>query len=136
MVSDRFNDFTTYNEMIYSKAQLLFEQLRYVVGDNAMRRILRTYFARWKLKHVDEAAFRDVAEEVSGQDLGWLFAQWLHNTVLIDYRLKSVARARLEDGRWRTTVVVERRGTVDAGRDRRPRCDLRPSHRASRRSSA
>ena len=110
MVSERFNDFTTYNEMIYSKAQLFYEELRYVVGDDTMRRILRTYFARWKLKHVDEDAFRDVAEEVSGQDLGWLFGQWLHNTVLVDYRLRSVARARLPDGRWRTTVVIERRG--------------------------
>jgi hypothetical protein len=51
-----------------------------------------------------------VAEEVSGQDLGWLFGQWLHNTVLIDYRLQSVTRVRLPDGRWRTTVVIERRG--------------------------
>ena len=110
MVSERFNDFTTYNEMIYAKAQLFYEELRYVVGDEVMRRILRTYFARWKLKHVDEDAFRDVAEEVSGQDLKWLFGQWLHNTVLIDYRLRSASRHRLPDGRWHTTVVIERRG--------------------------
>ena len=69
-VGERFNDFTTYSEMTYSKAQLFYEQLRYVVGDEVMVRILRTYFDRWKLKHVDEAAFRGVAEEVSGQDLG------------------------------------------------------------------
>jgi hypothetical protein len=110
MVSERFNDFTTYNEMIYAKGQLFYEQLRYVVGDEVLRRILRTYFARWKLKHVDEDAFREVAEEVSGQDLKWLFGQWLHNTVLIDYRLRSVARTRWPDGRWHTTVVIERRG--------------------------
>jgi hypothetical protein len=110
MVSERFRDFTTYNEMIYNKGQLFYEQLRYVVGDERMLRILRTYFDRWKLKHVDEAAFRAVAEEVSGQDLGWLFGQWLHNTVLIDYRLRSVARVQLPDGRWRTTVTIERRG--------------------------
>ncbi len=110
MVGDRFNDFTTYGEMTYSKAQLFYEQLRYVVGDERMHRILRTYFDRWKLKHVDETAFRSVAEEVSGQDLGWLFGQWLHGTVLIDYRLRSVARKQLPDGRWRTTVTIERRG--------------------------
>ena len=57
-VGERFNDFTTYSEMTYSKAQLFYEQLRYVVGDESMVRILRTYFDRWKLKHVDEAAFR------------------------------------------------------------------------------
>ena len=110
LVSERYRDFTTYNEMVYAKAQLFFEELRYVVGDETMRRILRTYFARWTLKHVDEDAFRTVAEEVSGQDLQWLFGEWLHGTTLFDYRLKRVERHRLADGRWRTVVTIERRG--------------------------
>src|SRR6185503_2141790 len=110
MVSDRYRDFATYNTMIYSKGQLFYEQLRYVVGDETMRRILREYYARWKLKHVDEDAFRDVAEEVSGMDLKWLFAQWLHGTPLIDYRLKRVERRRLGNGYWLTAVTIERLG--------------------------
>src|SRR2546430_3787366 len=110
MVSERYRDFPTYNAMVYDKAQLFYEQLRYVVGDDTMRRILRTYYGRWKLKHVDEAKFRAVCEEVSGQDLGWLFGQWLHGTVLIDYRLDKVKRYRLPDGRWRTTVTIRRLG--------------------------
>src|SRR5205809_2803788 len=110
LVSERFRDFPTYNAMVYDKAQLFYEQLRYVVGDDTMRRILRTYYSRWKLKHVDEAKFRAVCEEVSGQDLGWLFGQWLHATVLIDYRLDKVKRYRLPDGRWRTTVTIRRLG--------------------------
>ena len=110
MVSERYRDFLTYNVMIYSKAQLFFEQLRYVVGDATMRRILRSYYERWQLKHVDEGKFRAVAEEVSQQDLGWLFGQWLHGTALIDYRLQHVTRRRLADGRWRTTVTITRRG--------------------------
>src|SRR5438046_1266708 len=35
MVSERYRDFLIYNEMVYSKAQLFYEQLRYVVGDDA-----------------------------------------------------------------------------------------------------
>src|SRR3989454_647431 len=110
MVSERYRDFVTYNEMVYAKAQLFYEQLRYVVGDAAMRQILRTYYARWKLKHVDEAAFRAVCEDVSHQDLGWLFGQWLHGTPLIDYRLRKVERQRMANGQWLTAVVLERRG--------------------------
>ncbi len=110
MVSERYRDFQTYNTMIYEKGQLFYEQLRYIVGDDVMRRILRTYYARYRLKHVDEAAFRSVAEEVSHQDLKWLFGQWLHGTPLIDYRLDKVQRRRLADGRWLTAVNISRQG--------------------------
>src|SRR2546425_1337292 len=110
MVSERYRDFVTHHEMVYAKAQLFYEQLRYVEGDAALRQILRTYYARWKLKHVDEAAFRAVCEEVSKQDLGWLFGQWLHGTPLIDYRLKRVERRRVGDGPWLAAGVVERLG--------------------------
>jgi len=110
MISERYRDFLTYNTMIYSKGHLFLEQLRYVVGDEAMLKILRTYYARWRLKHVDETAFRDVAEEVSHMDLKWLFAQWLHGTPLIDYKLQKVERKRLADGRWLTAVEIERLG--------------------------
>jgi aminopeptidase N len=98
MISERYRDFDTYNLMIYNKGAMFFRQLRYVVGPDVMRRILRTYYARWRLKHVDEAAFRAVAEEVSHMDLGWLFGQWLHATPPIDYRLDKVQRRRLPDG--------------------------------------
>ena len=110
MVSERYRDFDTYNTMIYEKGQLFYEQLRYIVGDDVMRQILRTYYARWRLKHVDEDAFRTVAEEVSHMDLRWFFGQWLHGTPLIDYGFGKVRRKKLPDGRWRTTAVIERRG--------------------------
>src|SRR2546430_14789786 len=109
-VSEQFRDFLIYQEMVYAKAQLFYEQLRYVVGDETMRRILRAYFSRWKLKHVDEDALRRVAEDVSGQDLKWLFGEWLHATPLIDYRLRRVERHRLADRSWRTAVTGERKG--------------------------
>jgi hypothetical protein len=110
LVSERYRDFATYNTMIYEKGQLFYEQLRYIVGDDAMRQILRTYYARWRLKHVDEQAFRDVAEEVSHQDLKWFFGQWLHATPLIDYKLTAVKRHRMADGRWLTAVTIDRQG--------------------------
>ncbi len=110
MVSERYRDFQTDNTMIYEKGQLFYEQLRYIVGDHVMRQILRTYYARWRLKHVDEDAFRTVAEEVSHRDLKWFFAQWLHGTPLIDYRLTKVRRSRIADGRWLTAVTIDRLG--------------------------
>ncbi|HWZ29272.1 MAG TPA: M1 family metallopeptidase, partial [Gemmatimonadales bacterium] len=110
LVSERYHDFTIYNLMIYNKAQLFYEELRYIVGDATMRKILHTYFERWKLKHVNEARFRAVCEEVSGQDLGWFFGQWLHGVPIFDYKLSSVERTQRPDGKWRTAVTIERLG--------------------------
>ena len=102
LVSERYRDFGTYNEMIYNRGELFYHQLRAIVGDSVMHRILRTYYDRWKLRHVDEAAFRSVAEEVSKRDLSTFFGQWLHGTELYDYavgRVKSVNGQQSTGGR-------------------------------------
>jgi hypothetical protein len=109
-VSEDFRDFSTYGAMIYSKAQLFYLQLRYIVGHDTMKAILREYYARWKLKHVTEQAFLGVAEEVSGMELDWFFEQWLHDTPLYDYAIGDVTRLERADGTWDTTVEVVRRG--------------------------
>ncbi len=106
-VSDKFRDFNTYNNMIYSRGELFLHELRRMVGDQVMLEILRTYYARWKLRHVDEAAFKAVAEEVSHRDLSRFFAQWLHGVVLTDYAVQSAKREATPSG-WRTTVNVAR----------------------------
>src|SRR5256714_14140352 len=96
--------------MLYATKQMSYEGPNRVVGEEPIRRILRAYFARWRLKHVDEDALREVAEDISGRDLKWLFGEWLHATPLFDYRLQRVERHHLADGRWRTVVTIERRG--------------------------
>ena len=112
LVSEAYRDFTSYNISIYSRGELFFQQLRYIVGDATMQRILQTFYQRWKLKHVDEAAFRAVAEEVSKRDLSTFFAQGLHTTELYDYSVGKVKveRAEKADRSWVTRVEVLRKG--------------------------
>src|SRR4051812_46921910 len=117
LVSQGYRDFTSYNLSIYSRGELFFHQLRYLVGDATMHRILQTFYERWKLRHVDEAAFRAVAEEVSHQDLSTLFAQGLHTTELYDYAVGKVKADRRTAGQadgtagsWTTRVEVLRKG--------------------------
>ncbi len=107
---DAYRDFTSYNIAIYSRGELFFQQLRHIVGDATMHRILRTYYDRWKLKHVDESAFRAVAEEVSKRDLSTLFGQGLHAVELYDYAIGKVRRGRGAAGQWNTRVEVLRKG--------------------------
>jgi hypothetical protein len=115
---EAYRDFNSYNIAIYTRGELFFHQLRYIVGDETMHRILQTFYQRWKLKHVDEAAFRAVAEEVSQRDLSTFFAQWLHSVELYDYAVGRVRMERTErtertektaGQRWRTRVEVVRK---------------------------
>ncbi len=117
---EAYRDFNSYNTAIYTRGELFFMQLRYIVGSGTMYRILQTFYQRWKLKHVDEAAFREVAEEVSHRELGTFFAQWLHSTMLYDYAVGRVrtekvdsAAEQRDSGRagqgWTTRVEVVRK---------------------------
>ena len=110
--SERYRDFLTYNTMIYTRGELFYHQLREIVGPETMREILRVYYARWKLKHVDEEAFRQVAEEVSRRDLSTFFGQWLHSVTRYGWSVGRVQSTR-EAGpagpvQWRTRVEVRR----------------------------
>ena len=104
-----FNEFPIYNEMVYTRAELMYGALRDVMGDSAFHEFLREYYRRWALKHVDETAMRSAAERVHGEDLRWFFDQWIHRTGLIDYAI-SGSETRQVDGEWLTRVRVEKRG--------------------------
>jgi hypothetical protein len=104
-----FTDFGIYNEMIYTRAELMYSQLRDALGDSTFRRFFHEYYARWTLKHVDELAMRSSAERASGHDLGWFFTQWVHQTGSLDYALGDVTTQE-SGGRWVTKAELLRRG--------------------------
>ena len=107
--ADEFHDFATYNNMIYGRAEMMYGALRDAIGDTAFTAFLRGYYARWGLRHVDEAAMRAEAERASGRDLGWFFDQWVHRVGLVDYALRDV-KTRREGAGFVTRATVERRG--------------------------
>jgi hypothetical protein len=104
-----FRDFGTYNNMIYSRAEVMYGQLRDVLGDTAFPAFLHDYYARWALKHVDERAMRASAERSRSTDLAWFFRQWVHETGVMDYALGDTRTTREGSG-WVTEAEVVRRG--------------------------
>lgn len=109
MPGARFSDPRTYSAMTYTKTSLVFRMLRDLVGEPTMREILREYYRRHRLQHVNEADLRRVAEDVSGRELDWFFRQWFHTTDTLDYGIGSVSTRRVGN-RWRTRVEVLRLG--------------------------
>jgi hypothetical protein len=108
--SFRYRDSRSYSVNAYAKGSYFYEMLRYVVGEETFSKIVKTYFERWKFKHVNEERFKAVCEEVSGVDLSWFFDQWLHGTPVVDYALGGIKKSRKGKNRHRTLVEVVRKG--------------------------
>ena len=109
-LSEHMPDFSTYGHLAYSKPSVMYRMLREYLGRDTFRSALRTYYDRKKLQHVTEQDFRQAMEDVSGEDLGWFFDQWLHTTATLDYAIGTVSQEQGADGRWVTEVEIIRRG--------------------------
>lgn len=62
----------------YQKGSWVLHMLRGVIGDEAFRRGIRTYYQRHFNATATTADFRRAMEEASGRDLGRFFQQWLY----------------------------------------------------------
>ncbi|MFN8380381.1 MAG: M1 family metallopeptidase [Anaerolineales bacterium] len=68
-----------FNGGVYYRGGLTLHALRLKVGDDVFFNILRTYAERYKFGNATTANFIQVANEISGEDLGDLFNVWLYN---------------------------------------------------------
>lgn len=107
--ADRFTSFDVYADMVYDRAQAMFDALHDVLGAPAFAAFLRDYYARWQFRHVDRWAMQASAERVSNGALGWFFTQWVERTGVIDYALRSPAVTRTRAG-YMVTVQLHRMG--------------------------
>jgi hypothetical protein len=105
-----FRDFNTYAAMTYTKADLVFRMLRWLIGEPAMRDAIRLYYERHALQHVREADLRRAVNDAAGEDLDWFFDQWIHTTATLDYAITQAHATRRADGSWVTQVEVTRAG--------------------------
>jgi hypothetical protein len=80
----------SYGRNVYAKAGLVLLMLEKWLGEDIMDRVMRTYFERWKFRHPTSKDFVQVAEEVSGQDLGWFFGPGLYGTNKLDYAVSDL----------------------------------------------
>jgi len=67
-----------YTLAVYNKGAWVLHMLRYIVGRETFFDLLHTYRARYEYASAETDDFIAVAEEVSGQKLGWFFDQWLY----------------------------------------------------------
>ncbi|MEY2583640.1 MAG: hypothetical protein QOE09_3489 [Ilumatobacteraceae bacterium] len=69
---------------VYARGAMTLQALRTTVGDENFFKILRTWAKRQAGKAVVTSQFIDLAESISGQDLGALFDTWLYTAAKPD----------------------------------------------------
>ncbi|WP_158502039.1 M1 family metallopeptidase [Vitiosangium sp. GDMCC 1.1324] len=100
----------------YSRTQVTLFALEQLVGEETMARIMRTYVERWKFRHPRSEDFFAVANEVSGQDLGWFFDTFFRGTGTLDYAVASLS----------CSERTEKKGLFDDGKGGHPLVEREP----------
>ncbi|MBZ5722680.1 MAG: M1 family metallopeptidase [Acidobacteriia bacterium] len=90
----KFMNSGTYGDITYSKTATVLYTLEKIIGEDTLRRALRTYFMRYRFKHPTGEDFLKTVEEVSGQNLRWYFDQAVYGTQVLDYEILSAASDR------------------------------------------
>jgi hypothetical protein len=80
----------------YSKTALWLATLENYLGWETLQQIMSTFFERYKFDHPSPEEFFVVADEVSGQDLGWFWEQVYYGSSHFDYAIESVTSRPLD----------------------------------------
>ncbi len=105
--SDHYNTNYAYGYAAYAKGPVFMNQLRYIVSDSILNKILLKYYADWKFKHPNANDFIRVAEKVSGLALQWYKEYWVYTTKTIDYAIGDID---VENGN--TFITIKRLGKM------------------------
>lgn len=82
---DLFDHNQAYSISSYVKGGLTQNQLRYIVGDTAFYKAVKTYFNTWGFKHPKPHDYLHVVEQESNMELDWFFDHWLNTLHHTDY---------------------------------------------------
>jgi len=89
----------------YRKGAWVLHMLRWVIGDEAFFDGLRAYRDRFEYRTATTEDFREVVEEVWGDDLRWFFNEWVYGGGAPAYRYGW--REQVHDGRRYLEVSLE-----------------------------
>jgi hypothetical protein len=118
----KFMNSDAYAGVTYGKTATMLLTLEGIVGEDTMRKAMRTYFMRYRFTHPTGTDFVKTVEEVSGQKLDWFFDQALYGTNVLDYEVLSIrsdplnwferhpSKPKKGVTAYRDTVLVHRKG--------------------------
>jgi len=84
---DAFDYNYGYGISSYNKGALFLYQLKYIIGEDALKKTLKNYFKEFSFKHPKPENFIRIAEKNSGIELDWYLNFWIASTATIDYEV-------------------------------------------------
>ena len=118
----RYINESSWGNVTYGKSATVLYTLEKVIGEETLKRALRTYFVRYRFTHPTQEDFLKTVEEVSGQNLRWFYDQAVYGTNVLDYEIFRARSDRLDwylekppeekkgETMYRTMVLVHRKG--------------------------
>jgi tetratricopeptide (TPR) repeat protein len=77
-----------FQSLVTDKGGIILNMLRWVIGDDAFDKTVRTFVSQYSGKPASVDDLRKIAEQASGQQLNWFFAQWLNSTGAPEFKNK------------------------------------------------
>ncbi|MGO8787274.1 MAG: M1 family aminopeptidase [Terriglobia bacterium] len=94
----QLHEFTPeYQSIVFDKGAMVFHMLRWVIGDDAFRKTLRSMVEQYAWKSITTDEFQRLAEKASKQELTFFFAQWVNSTGVPQFK-RNWAVYRLPKG--------------------------------------
>lgn len=92
----KFKDHDQYAANVYTRGKLVLLSIEREIGSAKMRKVLKTYFNRWKFKHPGTEDFRKTLEEVSGESWQTFFDQFIYGKATLDYEITEIRSKKVE----------------------------------------
>jgi hypothetical protein len=107
-----FVDHDHYADNVYIRGKLILNAIEREIGEMKMKRVMRTYFDRWKFKHPATGDFQKTVEDVTKQSWANFFDQFVYGDQMVDYAVERIESVKADKGFFAYRITV-------AGRDGR-----------------
>jgi hypothetical protein len=96
LASWKFTDHEQYAANVYTRGKLVLLAIEREIGTANMRKVLKTYYERWKFKHPGTADFQRVLEDVTKRSWQSFFDQFVHGKEMLDYEVAEIRSREVE----------------------------------------
>lgn len=76
---------------VYQKGSSVIQMLRYVLGDEAYKKVIKQYLTNHLYKNVETNDLYQAIQDVTGQSLDWFFDEWLYRGGEPHYRVSYLS---------------------------------------------